>query len=159
MLVNVNNVIQGLEDLIELNRPQIDTLVKLYQRDRGLSVLLGERHPVPNAYLPALMLEPTSSSIGWQYHRAQREDLNITCILEIWNGNEDLATEFIGLLTTLIGRIFMWPPYLQRRIPRTAFTFVDSKVNTLTYTTGHPNSKERHPRCATSGGYPSRPRY
>jgi len=134
VIVNSNNVLEGMEELITLNKVQIDTLVNLYQRDRILSVFKGERPVVPNSFFPCVMFEPNNTRMSWQATRTQREDIAIRIILEVWNGDEDMAQEFLGILTTLVGRIFMWPPYLSRRIPKTAFVLVDSRIEDLQYT-------------------------
>ena len=57
--------------------------------------------------------------------------------LFVINGKEDVAIEYLGLLTTLIGRIMMWPPYLRRQIPGTNCCLVDSKIEDLNYRLVH----------------------
>lgn len=135
MIVNPDKVINGIVTLFDQNKAVIDTLINLYLKGRELTILKGERKVIANTHLPALELEPATGEASWFACRVQRADFSIRVILTMWNGNEALAQEFLGLLTTMIARILMWPPTIQRRIPETDFYLVDSGVKGLQYTT------------------------
>lgn len=133
MIVDVDKVIDKVKELLELNAVQVNTLVALYMKDRKLTILKGERATIPNSWFPALEIEPLSGDSSWQYCRTQREDIALKLVLNVWNGDEEKATEFLGLLTTLVAKILLWPPYLQTRIPKTDFFLVDSRAENVTY--------------------------
>lgn len=135
MLLNINNVVNGIKNLFCENQAQIDTLVNLYQMGRTLNIMKGERITIPNYMYPVLQLEPQDSPVSWFATRTRRADFNVRVILDVWNGDEEKAVEFLGLLTTIVGRILIWPPYAQWRIPGTAYWLVDSGATNLQYTT------------------------
>jgi len=129
--------------MLQVNSESIDSVIQVYEPDKGLTVLEGMRKTLPIDAFPLLEIEPTSGSNSWYTSRAQMPRYNCNCTLTVSNDNEDYGVEYIATLATAVVEIMTDPQNLQLRVinevrwdPNAGMTptyLTDSLVEDVTY--------------------------
>lgn len=117
MYISPINLVKGLKQIIEVNKTQINELIKYYRSSDELHVFEGLRKTLPLSAYPSLEFEPTSGSMEWTHTEAQTGEYNIDCYLTVRNDNEELNAEYISELSRMIVKLFNWPANMSFPIP------------------------------------------
>ncbi len=117
MYISPHNIILGLMRIVEVNKPEIDRVVKHYRETDELHVFEGLRKTLPLAAYPSLELDPSSASTEWTMTTAQTGEYTVDCYLTVKNVAEDFAAEYISEVTRAVVMVFNYPDNMCFRIP------------------------------------------
>ena len=116
MYTNPSNITKTLIALLERNATAINNLIRVYEGNRSLTVLEGERPTLPIDMYPSFEIEPTNSDNSWATTRSQRPTYNFNCILTVKVSNLKYGVEYICSLASLITEIMTSPNNLQLKV-------------------------------------------
>lgn len=117
MIVSPSNLINGLMNIIELNRVNIDRVFDYYKTGDKLSVFKGMRKSLPLAAFPSLELEPSSGNQEWLTTSMKVGEYTIQFTLTVTCDNDELGAEYISEAARAVAQVFTIPENLCWEIP------------------------------------------
>lgn len=113
MYISPINLVQGLIDILQVNKQSIQQVLIHYLGDYPnkpvLNVFKGMRKTLPLSSFPCIEFEPTSGSNEWTTTSAQTSEYTIQCTLTVNCDNDELGAEYISELTRRIVQIYTYP--------------------------------------------------
>lgn len=121
MYISPINLIQGLIDILEVNKESIQECLIHYLGDAQgkpvLNLFKGMRKTLPLSAFPCIQFEPSSSSNEWSHTSAQTSEYTIECTLTVTCPDDQLGAEYISELTRRIVQIYTYPSNICFIIP------------------------------------------
>ena len=125
MIVSPSNIINGLMNIVELNRVNIDRVFNHYKTGDRLHVFKGMRKSLPLSAFPSLELEPSSGSQEWLTTSVKVGEYTIQFTLTVTCDNDEFGAEYICEATRAIVQVFTIPENLCWEIPNEKFGIED----------------------------------
>ena len=118
MYISPINLIQGLINILEMNKESIQECLEHYLGSNVcLNIFKGMRKSLPLSSFPCIEFEPTNGSIEWTHTSAQTGEYTIQCTLTVNCDNDELGAEYISELTRRIIQIYNYPGNMTWIIP------------------------------------------
>lgn len=117
MYTNISNIIDGLIEIIDLNKGPINALINDYEEGYKINVFKGMRKTLPRSTFPSLELEPSSGSNEWRSVRMQSPTYTVSFTLTVATDNDNMGVEYSATLARMFLQLFNNPQNMGWLIP------------------------------------------
>lgn len=94
----------------------IEQIIRIYEPEKTLNIFEGIRNTLPASAFPSLEIEATNCANQWATTRSQRPRFQFQFTLTVINSNDEMGSEYVCSLATVIGAILTDPTSLHLQI-------------------------------------------